>query len=343
MPDMLEPKGFYFDNTRVSSFFKCPRLYYFRHMRSWQKDGGRIALTFGGAWHVMMEIVWARAYEDISNSDLVDAADVGFKERWRKDGYDPDGINLDDKRNPGLARDMCFEYVKKYRDWLKEIHVLCIEQPFVIPLGTLPDGTPFYYIGRWDKAWLDKMRHVYVGEHKTTSLYRVKGIFAAEFLESFSPDNQVDGYQFGGLAAFGEAFKGVMIDACMVHKTVRGFTKIPVRRALATLKAWVWEATYWINEIYDNACLLAEMGDEEEFLKAFPKRTEQCQHKYGMCSCIEICKYGDPNPERIKEVPDGFKFEPWDPFAHNVEEGQVPMGVGDGTKLIEQLKADGRI
>ena len=335
----------YFDNTRVSAFFKCPRMYYFRHMRGWEREGSRIALAFGGAWHVMMEVVWARAHEPITDVVLTDIADAAFREKWREEGFDPDGINLDDKRNPGLARDLCMSYLKQYRAWLKQVTVLCNEQPFAIPLGQTADGTLIFYIGRWDKVWLDRNSSVYVGEHKTSSLYRKSGSaapFAAEFVQSFSPDSQVDGYQFGALAAFGEAFRGVIVDACLVHKTVRGFTRIPVQRALANLDSWAFDVKYWINELYDNAAMLAEVDKEAMYLKCFPKRTEHCQHKYGMCSYLQLCKYGPPNPEQINELPEGYTYSPWDPFEHNVEEGQTPLGVGDGTRMIEDLKKEAK-
>lgn len=346
MTETQQVRPLYFDNTRVSTFFKCPRMYYFRHMRGWVREGSRVALVFGGAWHVMMEVVWTKAKENISDAQLTDLADAAFREKWQAEGYDPNDINLDDKRNPGLARDMCLAYLVKYREWLREITVLCNEQPFLVPLGTTADGTPIYYIGRWDKVYMDKMKSVYVGEHKTTSLYRMSGSaapFAAEFIQSFSPDSQVDGYQFGALAAFGKQFRGVIVDASLVHKTVRGFTRIPVQRALANLESWAFDAKYWINEIYDNAAMLAEARQESDYLKCFPKRTEQCQGKYGMCSYLDLCKYGPPNPEQMNELPEGFTSSQWDPFAHNVEEGQVPMGVGDGTRLIEQLREGGKI
>jgi hypothetical protein len=342
MPEQQEqvPRPLYFDNTRVSAFFKCPRMYYYRHMRGWAREGNRIALAFGGAWHVMMEIVWTKANEDISDVVLTDLADAAFREKWREEGFGPDAINLDDKRNPGLARDLCLAYLEKYRAWLKKVTVLCNEQPFAIPLGQTADGTPIFYIGRWDKVWLDPNKSVYVGEHKTTSLYRKSGRtapFAVEFLQSFSPDSQVDGYQFGALAAFGKMFRGVIVDACMVHKTVRGFTRIPVQRALANLESWAFDVTYWINELYDNAAMLAEVDKGDAYLRCFPKRTEQCFHKYGSCAFLQLCKYGSPNPEEMTELPEGFIYSPWDPFEHNVEEGQAPLGVGDGEKMVMEL------
>jgi len=341
MPNQQEQEArpLYFDNTRVSAFFKCPRMYYFRHMRGWTKEGNRIALAFGGAWHVMMEVVWLEAgKEELTDNAIAQLANEAFREKWQVEGFDPDGINLDDKRNPGLAKEMCLAYLKQYREWLKGVTVLCNEQPFIIPLGTTADGTPINYIGRWDKVFMDKYKSVYIGEHKTTSLYRKSGAaapFAYEFIQSFSPDSQVDGYQFGALAAFGKAFRGVVVDAALVHKTVRGFTRIPVQRALANLESWAFDAKYWINEIYDNAAMLVEAGDEDKYLKCFPKRTEHCQGKYGSCSFLDLCKYGAPNPESVTEIPEGYISEPWDPFAHNVEEGQKPLGVGDGVRMLE--------
>lgn len=335
----------YVDNTRVSSFFKCPRAFYFRHVRGWERDVTKTSLAFGAAWHVAMEVVWGMAQESVGDRELVEMACGAFNQKWSDEGFDPNNYDLSEKRNPGLARDMLFEYVDKYRQWLRSIEILAIEQPFVIPLLTFNNDSGdvvVSYIGRWDKVWAETtagFRSIFVGEHKTTSLYRKEGIFAKEWMISFSPDSQVDGYAFAAHAVWGEEAKGVIVDGAMVHKSVRGFTKIPVRRTREKLDSWYFNTRYWVNEILENMQMLEkheeEAGvalEEARYLAAFPQRTEQCIHKYGICSYHDVCKYGDANPARISQPPEGFKLNPWDPFSHNVDEGQEIMVVGSAGK-----------
>lgn len=337
---MNKDAGLYFDNTRVSRFFECPRAYFFRHVLHLTRPGGSIALTFGSGWHKGMEAIWALAVSDKTNMELVQAAALAFGEAWTKDGRSLDDINLDEKRNPGLALDMFAEYINKYREQIRGYNVLAIERPFIIPLvkaNTLYDGQlPIYYIGRWDKMYEDRKR-VYAREHKTTSLYRKEGVFAAEWVDSFSPNNQVDGYSYAGYAVYGDAFKGVMVEGAMVHKTVRGFTLVPIQRSLQNLDAWVFEIRYWINEILENTRMLEDpRAAEMPYLPAFPKRTEHCVGKYGRCEYLDFCKYGKANPLQM-EIPPGWVIEKWDPFAHNIEDGQEPAIVGSGVQELEVL------
>lgn len=330
---MPEPKAdaLYFDNTRVSSYFKCPRLFYFRHVRNWRSDKKKSSLAFGAGIHAAMEEVWANPHEETLN--LLAMASNAFDKKWVEEGFSLEQIDMGDKRNPGNAADILHAYITHYTNWLQRIELIANEQPFIVPLmRTMNDNREVLYIGRWDKVYKDQGK-LYVGEHKTTSLYRVATKFAQEWLQSFSPDNQVDGYSFAGLAAFGEALKGVMVDGILVHKSVRAFTRVPVQRSFQNLDAWAWETRYWITEILDNVAMLEELrqdGEKPAFLPCFPKRTEHCQHKYGQCSMLDVCKYGNSNPELIADPPKGFVVEVWDPFAHNTEGGKEPIVVGVG-------------
>ena len=330
------PNELFFDNTRVSTFFTCPRKYYFRHVRGWRREITKPALAFGGAWHVAMEVVWELANRDISDEELLELARNAFEEKWIKEGFSLDPLKqLDEKRNPGLGAAMISAYIKERRAWLRSIEVIAIEQPFIVTLikeNALGKHPPVSYIGRWDKVYREGNR-VWVGEHKTTSSYRVATTFDRNWMESFSPNNQVDGYGFAAYNVFGDDFAGVSVDGALVHKKHRGFIQLPVKRTLANLDAWIFETTYWVNEILENMTMLdnfrasLEEGNEHAYMPCFPKRTNSCSDWQG-CSYRDICKFGSPNVETIKEAPEGFVTDMWDPFAHNIEDGQEPMRVG---------------
>lgn len=326
----------YFDNTRVSTFFKCPRSYYFRHVRHWETTGKRTPLIFGGAMHAAMDVIWTSMRNVKDDLTLTEMAATAFNEHWTKEGMELQPVHIDEKRNPGLAKEIIMAYIQRWRGWISEIEVLAVEQPFVIPLSEVSSDTvKVYYIGRMDKLFKDKNAQVFVSEHKTTSLYRTQGVFASEFIESFSPDSQVDGYAYASHAIFGDNARGVMVDAILVHKLHRGFTHIPILRQLSSLDAWYWDVQYYINEILQNLEMLEESryagpGEDAPFMMAFPKRTEHCFHKYGSCPFLSVCKYGDANPERIVAPPENFTEHIWDPFEHNVAAGQEIMIIGSG-------------
>ena len=333
MNGISKSTGLFFDNTRVSSYFECPRQYFFRHVMHLTFPGSSPALAFGSGWHGGLDEIWLHAKDPCDDGQLLKMAITNFGSKWVEAGFEitPD-VNLDEKRNPGLALDMFAEYITKYRSFIKKYEVIAVEQPFVIPIieaNTMYDGQPpVFYIGRWDKVYRDNGR-VYIREHKTTSLYRKVGNFAAEWTASFSPNNQVDGYSFAGVAVFGDEFKGVMVEGALVHKTVRAFTLLPITRSMVNLDAWVWEVRYWLNEILENTMMAEACGTEQEFLQAFPKRTEHCQYKYGLCPYLDLCKYGDANPLRMS-TPDNFIESAWDPFDHNMTGAENPYIIGSG-------------
>jgi len=316
----------YFDNTRVAGFMECPRQYYFRHIRHWRKPSKSTALAFGSGWHAGLDAIWSGAGDkELTNEHLVDRAARAFEQEWEKAGFSLDTIDLNEKRSPGLALDMFDAYVEKYRHQIAKYNVLAVEQPFIVPVLEDQD---IYYIGRWDKVYEDRGR-VYIREHKTTSLYRKEGNFDSNWISSFSPNNQVDGYSYAGLGVYGDRFDGVMVEGALVHKTVRAFTVIPLKRAYQNLEAWLFELRYYIDEILDNMTMLKESGDQADYMMCFPKRTTQCSGKYGLCEYINICKYGDANPARMP-CPADMEENEWNPFDHNTGDGKTPAIIGSG-------------
>ena len=76
-----------YDNTRLSDYKRCPRFYYFRHIRDWVSIGERRApLVFGSAWHSAMDRLWATTNQRKNRDFVIDSAFGAFIARWIKDG-----------------------------------------------------------------------------------------------------------------------------------------------------------------------------------------------------------------------------------------------------------------
>lgn len=302
----------YFDNTRISSFMACPRHYFFRHVKHWRPDGVPIYFAFGSAWHACMDIIWSQA--TLPRDELIELAFKAFVvtfEDETPENYEPREKEI---RNAGLARDMIISYVDFRQEQLKRYEILSIEAPFMVPLD---EAASIHYIGRLDKVFKEDGR-IYVGEHKTTTSYAVKGNFQARFIESFAPNNQVDGYIYAGIMQYGDDFRGVNIDAALVHKSVRAFKTIPISKLSQITESWLYEMNYWAAEIKDNTVIYEEMlkiGDEESFMPCFPKCTGVCSafQGYSKCSYRELCRYSTTNPT-FMETPQFFVYEPWEPY-----------------------------
>ena len=325
-----EVQADYYDNTRVMAYFNCPRNYYFRHIRHWRREGTSTPLAFGLGIHSGQDVIWDRASTDLPNSTIVELATAAFNVDWENEGmYSDPLLTPDPKRNPANAMAIFQAYVDHYRPWLRQINILAIERPFIV---TLMEDPLVYYIGRWDKVY-EKQDKVYIADHKTTAIYRTQGGFDRKWIESFSPDSQIYGYLYAGVGVFGADLKGVVIDGILVHKIHRHFTHIPISRTYAALDAWRWSTEYWVREILDNQRALAMMNKDAQFMICFPMKTSHCTHKYGVCSYKDVCRFGDPNPEKMIDPPDGFIIEPWDPRDHNLGDGKEPVMVGQGNML----------
>lgn len=310
-----------FDNTRLTSFKTCQRKYYYEHVRGWRPERKSIALTFGGAWHAAMDACWKGYADGVSKKDIVEKAYVAFVAHWIEEGLPtPSGMTPDEiadmtPRTPMIAREMLNAYVDARAHLFSDptFKLIDIERPFAVPLD--PNDASLWYVGRLDKVF-EYRGKAYVGEHKTSTSYKKNGPFRADFLDSFSPNSQIDGYLFALRMAYQDKAAGVWVDAALVHKDVHdGFKIIPVDRQHAMIDAWLWETRNYIDQIEGNMAALAERADDDvPYLAAFPKNTAACTN-YGGCPFADLCKTIS-NPAKEKAPPLGYKYELWDPLEH---------------------------
>lgn len=318
----------YYDNTRLSSYKTCPRMYYFRHIRNWRRDGTALPLTFGLSWHAAMDVIWGLAGKTEDNKVLA-LAYQKFIDTWTADGLPhPDEMDFEtiaqyEPRTPQIAMEMLVEYLNHRKEFITGCdEIIAIEQPFAIPLYPGEDCQHFY-IGRIDKK-VRKDGRVLNIEHKTTSWYQGRSPnhqFRPDYLDGWSLNSQVDGYCHEGFMSAGKDFEAVYVDAALVHKTTHDVFKfIPVKRSFNALESWLSDARAWVSRVeFDLEMLEAtrmEVEDgvpQQEHLSAFPKNTESCQGKFGSkCSYFDLCRYWN-NPEQ-HTLPDEFLEEEWNPF-----------------------------
>ena len=293
-------KDRFYDNTRLSSYKSCPRLYYLRHEMDWATEGMSPPLIFGLSWHSAMDRAWEElgGGSDLSDEEVANLAYGAFLDCWTSEGYlDPMDMATEEAekllpRHPSVALEMLYEYVAQRRVFLSNVEVLAIEKPFAVPLN--PEDASLFYVGRFDKV------------------FRHDGGFRASFVDSFSPNSQVDGYLHAAHMEYGDKVRGVWIDAALVHKTVHDrFQFIPIERQFAQLDSWLWETRQWIAQLEGNQQAADDYSETDKYLPAFPKNTNSCMN-YAGCPYAIICKAW-PNPMG-RNIPSGFEVNPWSPF-----------------------------
>src|SRR5574337_197466 len=264
-----------------------------------------------------------------TNEDVVNAAFEAFCTKWQEEApFEPidkvdEYTGKPDLRCGRNAWEMLVNYVDLRRPMLTspDFRLIAYEQPFAVPL-TPNDRGPIY-VGRFDKVF-EYQGRTYIGEHKTTTAYKKNGPFTTAFVESFSPNSQIDGYLYASHLIYGKAVKAVWVDAALVHAAEHGgFRLIPVERQFEQLAAWHWETLDWIERIEENkrrrlaleSTILDGGADIPTFLTAFPKNTSACSN-YGQCSYLHLCKsLNNPEIEVVTgEPPLGFEEKKWEPF-----------------------------
>lgn len=302
-----------YDNTRLSDFKRCPRLFFFRHVLNWVPKGTRLPLVFGGAWHAAMEVIWGAMAQRPDKEKLVKAGYAAFLEYWEREGL-PGTMSYEQEkefspRTPGKAYEMIVAYVMDRYERFDHIEVLAIEQAFMVPLDPL-DPTLFY-VGKIDKIVRmgNKIRGI---EHKTTTAYAKNGDFRSLFLESFSPNSQVDGYQYALHMLYPGESGGVWVDAALVHKEREAFTFIPVEKQMKYLDNWLWDTKTWIAAVEGELAKLDQASSQMPYMPAFPKNTNSCWDFNSACAYHDICKAWT-NPLG-RDVPEQYNVEKWDPL-----------------------------
>lgn len=319
----------FYDNTELSCHRGCNRKYYFRHEVGIRGVGRPSPyLAFGSAWHTAMDTVWPILINDKEQDDLkvIRAAFEVWAAKWIEEGMPSQSdIGPEEKewlkfRNPDTAIEMLASYVADQRRFLetKVDEIVGIERPFAVPL--LPDNDKLWYCGRLDKA-IRMDGQIYIVDHKTTADYRISGGFSQRFVDSFSPNSQMDGYAYAGNLLWPKEFGGVLIDAALVHKEKRAFRIIPVSRSYDQLDAWLWEALEEVRRVEHNRAIAKE--SKGDFLAAFPKNTGACYDYGSSCVYMDLCK-GMADPQAwiaTNGVPDGYEVSRWSPFDVNKLEG----------------------
>lgn len=305
----------FYDNTQLSDYKKCPRYYYLRHVRGWRPVGTAMPLIFGLAWHAAMDVVW-RGFGKVPVDALVEVAMSAFEATWIEEGLKPiSELNLQDlemlgARTPMIAKAMLQNYIEKRTPIMEQSTLIAAERPFAVPI--YQDRNDVWYIGRRDKD-IELNGDKIVIEHKTTSEYKIDGGFKTSYIEGWSPNSQCEGYLYAANVELNNV-KYVWVDAALVHKKVHdAFKFIPVSATFANLDNWLWEARDWISRVMSEKERLADQPIGQNVMGAFPKNTDSCNGKYGLCSFLNVCR-GYANPQQLEAPPGGFVHDPWHPF-----------------------------
>jgi hypothetical protein len=252
------------DNTMFSDHARCPRLYYWRHIRGIIPDRTAPALQFGGVLHDGLELF----YKGVAPAEVLD------RMKEKEDFIEP----VDDHRTMGRALVTIAEYMTHYGDD-PSFKVLFTEMPFEIE-----DDDGFRYGGIIDLT-VQWQNGVWVEDHKSTS----RG--GPTYWDQFTLNPQPIGYVWAARLLHGRKIMGFLINQLLVHKNKKPVIQQFARRSYIVsdwqLEEWKRMTIYRYHEIARNI--------EEDY---FPPRWDHCFNKYGQCAYFALCR----TPESAREA-----------------------------------------
>ena len=260
-------KQIYWDSTSLKRAMTCPKLYEYEAMASLTPHENSIHLRFGILWATTIENYYTRLQSGEPRESAVHAIVTNLLEK----GLVPDP-DKDNKTIGTLIRSFVW-YAEHFADQDLKVLVqpsgeIYSEYHFKLPF---PEREGMFLTGHLDLV-AELADGIYIIDQKTTGSQ-----FTNQYTANFSPDVQMSMYNWAGRQLFGDDFRGVMIDAMQVQKTMTRFHRFPVNRTAAQIEEFLKDISLVVDEVH-------RYND----MAYYPMRTESC-NKYMGCPFRKIC------------------------------------------------------
>ena len=292
------------DSTKIKAYLECPRKFFYEYVVGWRSIEPNIHLEFGKAWHLAMEHLLVKGYED---EELVQAYTL-FHNHYRK--YFPEV--MDDvyaPKNPANAFKAMREYVNRYREEDKNEEVL-----FTEIAGTVPIRADKVIYFRMDSI-IKKDGMYRSREHKTgTTVSR-------QWIDQWSLDIQTGIYNHVLHCLYLEdEVWGVEINGTFLQKKENKFQRVPARRTKRMMQVWFELVLDVVRRIeYDYWILEGGLAEDKEVMDCFMQNPTSCTNWFG-CKFHDYCiAWSNPLKVVETEMPEGMHVSHWDPRAEEAK------------------------
>lgn len=285
---------FAWDATAAEIVKLCGRKHGLKR-QGWQSKEDNIHLRWGGEYHRALRDYEVLKAEGFDHRDCLD--DVVRSLLHRIVDFNPDHKQ---KNRETLVRSVIW-YLEKFKDDPAKTWIMSDGKPavevnfnFELDFGPTPDQ-PYVLSGKLDKVVVFN-GDLFVMDHKTTSS------LGKQFVDSFTPNNQMTLYTYAGKKVFMAPIKGVIINGCQPLIGGTNFERHIVYRTDEQIEEWLLDLDYWLTQ--------ANWWAERDY---FPHNDTSC-HKYSGCEFREL--YCSKSPQvRDRFLKANFdKVEPWNPL-----------------------------
>ena len=310
MPDLLSFDGtgfqFAWDATSLSSFAKCPRYYYYKHLQGWQSNSQSVHLTFGGIYAAALEhyhklLATGVTAEDATREVVLQA----LVSSWVYD-RDETGQPIPGSGEPWQSlhntktRETLIRSIVWYLDHFAEdttttLHFAdgrpAVELSFSMPFG----DDDLLYCGHMDRV-VEYGGDKFVMDQKTTG-----STITEKYFSDFTPDIQMSGYSWAGAQMFNTPISGVIIDAAQIAVGFTRFERGFVHRPAALLEEW-----------YDNSHRIINEARQAHTSGNYRMNPTACAN-YGGCEFRKVCSRHPDHRSNILAA-DFHRRDIWDPL-----------------------------
>lgn len=310
------------DSTKIQTYMRCPRRYFYEYVLGWKPKAESIHLVFGNAWHFAQEVLLSEGY----TAEACLHAYNAFLDHFRK--FFP--ANYDDLCKPKTPENVLRalpQYCNQFSTDPQDFEVLHLETT-----GTIAVSETQLLHFKAD-AICEGDEGIFILEHKTST--RFSTTWAAQWRQKF----QIGTYSHALFCLYdAPSVYGIKVNGAFFTEEPKlkrdgtpyagardnEFHRIPVRRNIDSMQSWLIEALDVLNRIERDFARMSEVSESLDHLPCFLRNTEACTD-FGGCPFLDYCSVWHNPLRQAAEPPVTFAVSHWDPRnvakpnAHKVE------------------------
>lgn len=305
------------DSTKIQTYMRCPRKFFFNYVLGWRRVGSNLHIEFGRAIHDALE--WHNkkimaGMEKIDQQHIFECM-MAFMNTYRET-QPADSDDYNQPKDPVTAETLLNAYMQEYGN--EDLSTKIIETEIAGRIA-IAKGKHIYF--KMDRLQRDD-RGTIVMDYKTGSQQGKTWI--AQWDQKF----QVGTYTYAAKMIYPDTW-GMIIRGLFVYKansTARpygtvDFLELDLYRDQDDMLEWLNQAETQYDNIMRDFDLLQMVRAGEPYMKAFEKRTESCTD-YGGCPYADVCSVWHNPVGRGR--PESFEVDFWDP-ADNIKSAKVQV------------------
>ena len=289
------------DSSKLKTFERCPRKFFWRYVCGWEPQGSNIHLEFGSAWHLAMEHLLINGYSVKSIKDAWTLLNNHYRLH-----FPPEEDIIHAPKNPENAMVALMGYVEQYGR-TDDFKVLYTEVAGSVPITNDKEIT-----FKMDGVIQDD-NGISILEHKTSS--RDSAAWHAQWPLSLQTGTYT--HALHSLFSMNEIYS-VIVNGAFLRKKGNGFSRDVVHFSFDQLNIWLNRVKTLIAQIDWCYNMICEPGAiDAEVMVGFPICGEACTDFGKSCTYHDFCQAW-PNPlRRCGVVQGGFKWNHWDPTVQD--------------------------